>query len=40
MWHHARVIRNDALHSPEKLTEIGVRDLLAELEDDEKERHP
>ena len=40
LWHHARVIRNDALHSPEKLTEIGVRDLLAELEDDEKERHP
>ena len=33
-WHNARVIRNDALHSPERLTEIGVRELLSEIEED------
>jgi len=34
LWHHARIIRNDALHTPEKLTEIGVRDLLAQIGDE------
>ncbi len=33
-WHNARIIRNDALHSPERLTEIGVRELLAEIEEE------
>lgn len=32
-WHLARSVRNDALHSPERLTERGVQELLSELKD-------
>ncbi len=30
-WHHARIVRNDALHTPDRLTEKGVKELLAEI---------
>ncbi|MGC8500855.1 MAG: hypothetical protein ACP5OS_06740 [Leptospirillia bacterium] len=30
-WHLLRIVRNDALHTPDRLTEKGVRELLSEI---------